>query len=241
MGKITHWQAVSATRIYLRNQTPSTSKLQLLQDPSELNGDNLNNIRRETSRQFRNKKREYLKDKIDELAVNSKNKNIRDLYRGISDFNRGYQPSSNLVKDENGELLADSQNILNRWRNYFSQLLNVHRVSDVRQTGIDTAEPLIPDPSPFEVESAIAKLKRYKSPGSDQIPAELIQAGGEILRSKIHNLITSIWHKEKLPDQWSLLLYQVTIRGIKLTVVIIGVYHCYQLHIKFCPIFFFQV
>jgi hypothetical protein len=57
-------------------------------------------------------------------------------------------------------------------------------------------------PSPFEVESAIAKLKRYKSPGSDQILAELIQAGGEILRSKIHNLITSIWHTEKLPDQW---------------------------------------
>jgi hypothetical protein len=40
---------------------------------------------------------------------------------------------------------------------------------------------LVPDPSPFEVLIAIAKLKRYKSPGSDQIPAELIQAGGEIL------------------------------------------------------------
>ncbi|PNF34643.1 hypothetical protein B7P43_G05860 [Cryptotermes secundus] len=54
----------------------------------------------------------------------------------------------------------------------------------------------------IEVETAIAKPKRYKSPGSDQIPAELIQAGGEILHSKIHNLITSIWHKEKLSDQW---------------------------------------
>jgi hypothetical protein len=54
----------------------------------------------------------------------------------------------------------------------------VHRVSDVRQIETHTAEPLVPDPSPFEVEVAIAKLKRYKSPGSDQIPAELIQAGG---------------------------------------------------------------
>jgi hypothetical protein len=54
---------------------------------------------------------------------------------------------------------------------------------------------------PFEVEIALAKLKRYKSPGSDQIPAELIQAGGEISRSKIHKLITYIWHKKKLPDQ----------------------------------------
>jgi hypothetical protein len=65
--------------------------------------------------------------------------------------------------------------------------LNVHRVSDVRQIEIlYTAELLLPDPSPFEVEIAIAKLKNYKSPGSDQIPAELIQVRGEILRSKIH-------------------------------------------------------
>ncbi|PNF15765.1 hypothetical protein B7P43_G11022 [Cryptotermes secundus] len=71
-----------------------------------------------------NKKREYLKDKIDEFAMNSKNKNIIDLYRGINDFKRGYQPSSNLVKDEN-DLLADSHNILNRWKNCFSQFLNV--------------------------------------------------------------------------------------------------------------------
>jgi hypothetical protein len=57
-----------------------------MQDPSEINGDNLNNVRREASRHFRNKKREYLKDKINELATNSKNKNITDLYRGILDL-----------------------------------------------------------------------------------------------------------------------------------------------------------
>jgi hypothetical protein len=45
-------------------------------------------------------------------------------------------------------------------------------------------------------------LKRYKSPGSDQIPKELIQAGGEIQWSEIHKLINSIWNKEELPDQW---------------------------------------
>jgi hypothetical protein len=95
--------------------------LQWLQDSSEINGDNLNNVRLEASRYFRNKKKEHLKDKINELATNSKN--IRDLYRGINEFKRGYQPRNNLVKDENGDLLADSHNILNRWKNYFSQLL----------------------------------------------------------------------------------------------------------------------
>jgi hypothetical protein len=84
------------------------------------------------------------------------------------------------VKDENGDLLADSHNILNRWKNYFSQLLNVHNVCDVRQIEVHTVGPLVPGPSRLEVEIAIAKLKKYKSPASDQILAELIQAGGEI-------------------------------------------------------------
>jgi hypothetical protein len=83
-----------------------------------------------------------------------------------------------MVKEENGDLLADSHSILNRWKNYFCQLLNVHGVKEVRQTKIHTAEPLVPEPSFSDVEVAIEKLKRYKSPGIDQILAELIQAGG---------------------------------------------------------------
>jgi hypothetical protein len=86
-----------------------------------------------TSRHFRNKKREYLKGKINELPTNSKNKNIRDLYRGINEFKKSNQYRSKFVKDEKGDLLADSNTILNSWKSYFSQLLNVHDVSDVRQ------------------------------------------------------------------------------------------------------------
>jgi hypothetical protein len=71
----------------------------------------MNNVRRETSRHFRNTNREYLKAKTNELATNSKNKNITDLYRGINEFKRGYHLRSNFVKDENGDLLADSNKI----------------------------------------------------------------------------------------------------------------------------------
>jgi hypothetical protein len=90
-----------------------------------VNEDNLSNIRREASRRFRNKKREYLKDKINEIELNSKNKNIGDLYRCITEFKKGYQPKTSLVKDERGDLLVDPQQILTRWKNYFCQLLNV--------------------------------------------------------------------------------------------------------------------
>jgi hypothetical protein len=96
------------------------------------------------------------------------------------------------------------------------------------------AEPLVPGPSQLEIEIAIAKLKKYKSPDSDQIPAELIQSEGKMLLSAIHKLINSAWNKEELPDQWkSLLLYQFTKRVTKLTVIIIVGHHCYQHHTKF--------
>jgi hypothetical protein len=69
------------------------------------------------------------------------------------------------------------------------------------QTEMHTAEPFVPEPSSSEIEVAIGKLKRYKSPGVDQIPAELLQAGGGTLRSEIHKLIKLIWNKEELPHQ----------------------------------------
>jgi hypothetical protein len=67
---------------------------------------------------------------------------------------------------------------------------------------IHTAEPLVPEPGPVEVEIAIGKLKSYKSQGTDNIPAELIKAGGETLYSEIHTLICCIWNEEELPQQW---------------------------------------
>jgi hypothetical protein len=131
----------------------------------------LNNIRRDASRHFRNKKKAYLKVKIEELEINSKNNNVRDLYRGINDFKKGYQPRTTIQKDEKEDLVADSHSIMARWRNYFSQILNVHEVKDVRQAEIHRVEPLVPEPGAFEVELDIAKLKNHKSPGIDQIPA----------------------------------------------------------------------
>jgi hypothetical protein len=78
-----------------------------LHDQKQSNLGNLNKARREASRNFRNKKREYLKAKINELEINSKNKNIRELYRGSNHFKKGYQPRTNIVKDEKGDLVAD--------------------------------------------------------------------------------------------------------------------------------------
>jgi hypothetical protein len=80
-------------------------------------------------RNFRNKKREYPKG-------GKKNNDINE-------FQEGYQPKTILGKYENTDLLADSCNILKRWKNYFCQLLNLHGIHDVRQTEIHTADSLV--------------------------------------------------------------------------------------------------
>ena len=89
--------------------------MQWVQDPSQCNVDNLNSVRREASRHFRNKKKEYLKAKTEKLETNSKIKNIRDLYRGISDIQKGFQPRTDIVKDEKGDLFANSHSTLARF------------------------------------------------------------------------------------------------------------------------------
>jgi hypothetical protein len=131
-------------------------KMQWLQDPNQSNTENHHNARRVASRHFKNKKRKHLKVKINKLETNSKNKNIWELYRGVNDCKKGYQPRTNIVKDEKGDLVSDCHSILTRWRNYFSQLLNVH---GDKQTEIHTAEPLVPEPSAFEVEMPIDNSK----------------------------------------------------------------------------------
>jgi hypothetical protein len=82
------------------------------------------------------------------------------LHRGINEFKKGYQPRINDIKDENGNLLTDPQSVLNWWKNFFNQVLNVHGVHDIRQIDIHMAEPSVPEPSLIEVKIAIGKLKR---------------------------------------------------------------------------------
>jgi hypothetical protein len=120
-------------------------------------------------------------------------------------------------------------------------VLNVHGVHDVRQLDIYTAEPLVPEPSFVKVEIGIGKLKSYKCLGIDQIPAELIKAGGETLYSEIHRLTCSIWNKEKLPQQWQeSIILPIYKKGDK-TVIIIKESPFHQVSSKFYLTFFWPV
>ena len=124
------------------------------------------------------------------------------MYRGINDLKKGYQPRTNVVKHKKCDLVADSHSNLARWRKHISQLFNKHGFNDVRQAELREAEPLVPEPSAFEVELDIEKVRSHKSPGTDQITVDLIKAVGRKIHTEIHKLVISFWNKEELPEEW---------------------------------------
>jgi hypothetical protein len=97
-------------------------------------------------------------------------------------------------------LVTDFHSILARWSNHFSQLLKAYGINNVRLRE-NTVEPLMPEPSAFEVELAIEKLKSHVSPSIDRISAELIKERCRTIRSEIHIRIFSILNKEEFPEK----------------------------------------
>ena len=96
-------------------------------------------------------------------------------------------------------------------------MLNIQGANDVRQREIHTTEPLVPEPSVFEFELAIEKLKSNISPGIDQIPAELIKASDRTILYEIHKLINSIWNRFFNFDvEYTIWRVQVNQDGLKL-------------------------
>ena len=97
-----------------------------LGNKNEANTNNYKNAKRNATRGFRNKKREYLTQKIQEIEENGKTNNIRDLYKGVNSLRKGYQPRLDVIRNERGDLQADPTKIIDVWKSYFDKLLNVH-------------------------------------------------------------------------------------------------------------------
>jgi hypothetical protein len=80
-----------------------------------------------------------------------------------------HQPKVHFINDGNAHLLANSHYSLDRWENYFRQLLNIHAVDEFKEHEIHTAEPLVPESSLTEIEISIGKLENHKSLGLVQL------------------------------------------------------------------------
>ena len=92
---------------------------------------------------------------------------------------KAFSPKLNAIRDEKGKVLTEKSDILDRWKQHCEKLFNDCQSGIQTGNGNDKSEDAEPPPLRSEVEKALKELPNGKSPGVDQIPAELIKASGE--------------------------------------------------------------
>ncbi|CAF5055729.1 unnamed protein product, partial [Rotaria magnacalcarata] len=111
-----------------------------------------------------------------------------------------------MIRNQDGTMQQSKEGVKQRWTQYCSGLYKDEGGGDEMVKELEGISPSYKeDPQDIlysEVEEAIRTLKSNKSPGSDGITAEMIQAGGEQLTHEIHSLCNKAWHKGVIPEEW---------------------------------------
>jgi len=175
-----------------------------LQKRTRANQEQYNQARKEANEICREKKKQWINNRIKQVEEAHKQNNTRKFFKDIRAFQNDRSFPVFACKDENGTLKTDKQEIMNRWKQYFADLTKTdnnigNQVQEVHTIENDRE---IEPPTYKEVSDIINKLKRNKAPGTDNIPAELVKYGGYILKHRMYNLILLIWSKEQLPVEW---------------------------------------
>lgn len=163
--------------------------------------------RREAQKTLRALQNEWWTSKAHEIQMYADKNDMHNFYNSIKHIYGPKNCSVTPLKTADGlTLLKDQNRILLRWAEHFSALLNQHSTTD--QTILDELpeHPPINDlsepPTFMEVRAAVRALKNNKSPGADNIPAELLKEGGYLCTRALHQCILGAWEDESIPQQW---------------------------------------
>ena len=175
----------------------------MLQKQTRFRVDDYKDKRRIANRILKKKKKEHLKQKINNIEEARQNNDVRKFYKDINDGRKTFKPRSNICKSEDGTLLCNKEQVLKRWKEFFEKTLNTQSDENEYAPKVyHTVEPLVIPPTMDEVQSTINRLKNLKAPGVDSIPSELIKLGGDSLHREIYHLILKVWETEKMPSKW---------------------------------------
>lgn len=163
--------------------------------------------RREVQRTLRTLQNKWWMEKAYEIQSFADRNDMHNFYNAVKSI---YGPISHRItplKTADGlKVLKDQNSILERWAEHFNTLLN--QDSDADYTILNELPEFPPidnlsqPPTFLEVLSAVRSLKDNKSPGSDNIPAELLKQGGYLCTRTLHHYITKAWADESIPQQW---------------------------------------
>jgi hypothetical protein len=156
----------------------------------------------------RSDKEEWLQKKCQDIERFTGDNRGREAYKLIKQLNRTWKPTQSAIKDKNGKMLQEKEDVKKRWTEYCSGLYSDSGNSDTLLAELYQISPppnndVMDDILYEEVEAATKRLKKHKSPGSDGITGEMIQAGGEKLAAEIHVICNEIWKQKRIPEEWA--------------------------------------
>ena len=161
----------------------------------------------------RSDKRKWYEDLAIEAEVAASKNDFKTVHRIVKKLTGAKQVSKSNVKDKNGITLTDVNSKLQRWASHFSDVLNredpVSTISDkvIQDICFDVEGKHLTsydlnEITETEIKSTITKLKSGKAKGIDDIHAEILKAGGDVVVSELHKLFNMIWKKENVPSDW---------------------------------------
>ena len=146
------------------------------------------------------------KDKHWEEKCNTINdlfkKNSNNTMNEIKKLTKHRTNKPDSVKDKNGKILHEKQDICNRWKEYISELYSETSHPDVSLNSTVDHSELEPDILIDEVREAIKNLKNKKAPGEDGVVSEMLKASGETGVNLMHRICCLIWKERKWPASW---------------------------------------
>ena len=143
-------------------------------------------------------------EQCSEIEENLRESNSKRAYQLVKDLTTVKQGKATTVQDRSGKCLTEERQILNRWTEYSSELYS-HKangdpsVLNCTQADTENDHPILRR----EVEVAVQSLKNGKSAGVDNIPSELVQAGGENVITALTTICNKIWQTGEWPTPWT--------------------------------------
>jgi hypothetical protein len=135
----------------------------------------------------------------------NRKRDTRKFYKDVRNFSNLPTETTLVCKDKDGNILSPGGGELERWQQYFKELLNpeAERIISTKthEDPINNLE--LEEPTYEEINETIKNMKPNKAAGPDEILPEFIKNGGLTLKQKIHKLIVKIWKQEKIPGEWS--------------------------------------
>ena len=168
--------------------------------------ENFQQLRSEVQKILRDMENNWWIDRAKETQSYADANDQHGFYNSIKTLYGPTKSSITPVRSLEGNLLKNKQEIIDRWAQHFSLILNqrnpvepniLNNIPDVPHSEILDTNPTFP-----ETIQAIRAMKNNKSPGPDGLPAELFKEGGYLLHQHLHNLILSIWNMEEVPHEW---------------------------------------